>query len=234
MALETMKQGSEYNEKETEVLESSKRKIPKNVLIGVGAGIVALILIVVVSISVSKNHQKALDAEKEAAIEVEDTFKYTADERTALKSAGFSDSEIADMEKQAVSPQTALQKSQAAKQDAMRKLYVELRTAAYQAGSPEYKQLLDNTWLAEAPVTITKQPKFTISTVKENVDYERITAHGVQVFLKLTLGDNHVVFYSPSPDRYAELKDKGNIVINYTKILYGSNYFVTNITEVKP
>jgi hypothetical protein len=56
--------------------------------------------------------------------------------------------------------------------------------------------------------------------------------HGSQLFLKLQTDNNGVLFMTAAPERWVELKEVGNIVVEVTLLDYNGTVVVTDIREV--
>ena len=102
--------------------------------------------------------------------------------------------------------------------------------------SPEYQELLNKTWLGGAPLNLDAVDPNVIynnTSRKMNVDYEKCGAQGSQLFLKLYLDDGTAAFMTVTPNRWKELNDSGNIVVEVTWREAGELRIVTDVHEVR-
>lgn len=232
---DNMKQGEEYEEEgsptpkqgnKVEVLSSSARpEIPVKLLAIVGGAIVALVLIYF-----AYNHflggedEEALEEDFEGEL-IEDEFEdelifefaYTEEEWAMLREAGFSDSEIVQYESNQTEPGFLVEQSKEAMEKQVRDMYAELKKDAIQKGSDGFKNLLNNTWLGLDPKTIKGSHEETYDTyiMKENVSYTKIGVRGHQPLLKLKSHEFGTLYHMADPLTYMELRESGNIVIEY-------------------
>jgi hypothetical protein len=103
--------------------------------------------------------------------------------------------------------------------------------------SPEYRKLLDMTWLGVKPINLkdlseSDSANFEINTVTYNADYKKCISNENQLFLRLTLENGTYAFMTVTPDRWVRLRQTGNIVVNYDLYTYGSAKIITRIEEV--
>lgn len=64
-----------------------------------------------------------------------------------------------------------------------------------------------------------------------NADYVKCPTYGSQLQLKCRVAEDLEVFYIVTPERFAELPDNGNIVLEVTYTKYGDNRYVTDVRE---
>lgn len=72
---------------------------------------------------------------------------------------------------------------------------------------------------------------------KTNADFEKVPTYGNQLMLKLKLANNFYAFMFVTPERYGDLPDTGNMVVQVNGVIYGktqksANFYITDITEV--
>jgi len=155
----------------------------------------------------------------------ETVFTYTTAERDELRAWGYTAEDIEEGIANETPAQELIDKVKSA-QEAIR---AELNNPYSEA----YQKLLHNTWLGGAPLTVPAADTVETNMVfKENVDYVKIEPRGNQLFLKLTLEDERVLFMTVTPSRWETLKDEGNIVIEYTEQQYPGAKIITDIQEV--
>lgn len=106
-------------------------------------------------------------------------------------------------------------------------------------GSEAYQTLLNMTWLQGADLSITDATydEFGNLSVYEetktmNIDYTKVPAKGTQLFLKCNLLDYGVAFMTVSPDRWLQLADSGNILVNVTFEHWNDIIVVKDIYEL--
>lgn len=94
----------------------------------------------------------------------------------------------------------------------------------YDMASPEYKEVIDDTWMSlpkrtdTAEWTEDKYLAFSYD-IKQNLDYEKIEPYGNQLFLKVYLdADTHDswFFLNVTPQEWNQLDESGNVVVDYT------------------
>jgi len=69
---------------------------------------------------------------------------------------------------------------------------------------------------------------------KENIDYVKLPTYGSQLFIKLDITGFNDVLMSVEPERWVELKQSGNIVVEYIVTFYNGNEIITSVEEVQP
>ena len=103
--------------------------------------------------------------------------------------------------------------------------------------SPEYKALLDQTYLGQPlnalPVdqTTVTEPHYETTQITLNSDYVKCPTNGMQLWLKCKVDANTYVWINPAPERFAKLPDRGNIVITIEYYAYGENTYITKAYE---
>jgi phosphoribosyl-AMP cyclohydrolase len=233
IAMDTYKQGSEYNEEPVEVLEDKSKKIqPKMLIIGIGIVIVGLILSSVFAM-VSKNKKTVSKPITKPVVAKSISSNYTEQQVEQLRASGYTGDEIEKYEKVGMNPDLLIAKATQDRQVLLQDTYQELKKSMENSGSSDYKQLIDMTWLCGNPITVSDPSgKFTTQKIKDNIRYVKVPPHGNQLFVKMTLSDGSVAFYSVTPQLWSQLKESGNMIITYDRINYGSNYYIANIEEI--
>lgn len=94
----------------------------------------------------------------------------------------------------------------------------------YDMASPEYKEIIDDTWMSlpkrtdTAEWTEDKYLAFAYD-IRQNLDYEKVEPYGNQLFLKVYLdADTHDswFFLNVTPQEWNQLDESGNVVVDYT------------------
>lgn len=164
---------------------------------------------------------------------VDDPFTfcfYSSDEVSSLRGYGYTGDEIEYHSQNQTPYDTLVQKAE----EAYDNKYKEWRQSILDAASPEYKELVDKTFLGsgETPSTCEASEVVNYGTHTENVDYEKCGVYNYQAWIKVhtSIGD---LMMSPELTRYTELEDSGNIVIvyNYAVNKDGDMLYVTSIKE---
>lgn len=239
--MEIMNQGSDYKEEQVEVLEESKPKIPKKLIL-IASGILVIGIIAITAFGLNKsaeNKAKAREAQQQSEEIPEEELimvEYTPEELTTLRNWGYTGNEIEEFQNQQASVDYLVEQARAGREEVLATLYPELNKNAQKNGTREYKSLLNNTWLGGKTVKVhADDPNvFETSNIKDNVDYIKLPSRGKQLFVKLTLSDGTNLFYNIHPTRYQELKNKGNMVVTYDTIKFGDQQFIDNLMEVTP
>ena len=100
--------------------------------------------------------------------------------------------------------------------------------------SPEYKELMSKTWLGQEEMYLSEDvDSYAYYMETLNLDYEKLEPRGNQLYLKVFFNNGKAFFMTVTPQRYIELRERGNIVVKleYTKTAAGQ-FIITNITEV--
>lgn len=234
-----LEQGDSYNEsKMGEVLDKipDSLKSKKAILIICGVVIllaVAGIVVQIVSSGGSTSKDTFSKYEDNTEQQVEQTFKYSSEQRQALRAYGFSGEEIDEHEKSQDDPDALIDKVTEDIKTEKRKVYKELQKEMLDSASPEYKALIEDTWLAGEAHEVKMPEGGIFDTIEktENIRYKKLESHGNQCFIKITLEDGATTFMTVHPDKYITLKDEGNMVITYKKVVYGDTYYVLDIKE---
>ena len=153
-------------------------------------------------------------------------FSYTAEEKASLRAWGYTGDEIEAAQLAETPAQDLINESKKAQEEA--------RAALSNPESPEYLALLNQTWLGELPLAdpITDASvEYSNITVTLNADYEKVPAHGSNLFLKVELEDGTHHWMECYPARWVTLADKGNIVVTYDQITYGDRVYIVNMRE---
>lgn len=235
-------QGSSYEEntEPSEKEEKPAHKDMKHLPYILGAVLVVIILILIVATARKHTAVEPVVEETPSFIEVEGgsesaadltpLFSYTEDERENLRAWGYTGDEIEAYEVEEVPAADLVEQSRQAQEAA--------RATLSNPESPEYQQLLNSTWLGQPLVDLsgyTAEEAITevcYNTLTLNADYEKLEAHGSNLFLKVWITENLCYFMECPLLRYLELPDHGNIVVKYQTLTLGDNVFICDMEEV--
>lgn len=155
-------------------------------------------------------------------------FQYTKEEREQLRAWGYTGSEIEDYQLEQTPAADLIAKAKEAQEQA--------RATLANPESPEYQNLLNQTWLGEPAVTppyVGADTPYTITQRRENCDYVKCEPHGTNLMLKVELPSGTHHFMEVSIVQWSRLNDRGNIVVDYQEIEYEGKVFITNMHEVE-
>lgn len=170
-------------------------------------------------------------AEQQPAVQ-QSSVSYSKKEVEALRLWGYTADEIEISSRDGIPAKTLVDQAKFDRQLAQKEALDAVRDTA----SPEYQELLNKTWLGGAPLNLDAVDPNVIynnTSRKMNVDYEKCGAQGSQLFLKLYLDDGTAVFMTVTPNRWKELNDSGNIVVEVTWREAGELRIVTDVHEVR-
>lgn len=144
-------------------------------------------------------------------------YLYTQDQIEELRTVGYTGTEIENFQSLQMDV-TELVKEAKAKRDAW---VQEAVAPLYDATSQEYKDYIAQTWLTLPKRNDTDEWDNVAGyyEVRKNLDYEKVTSYGNQLFLKVFLDDNvHAdwFFLNVTPEDWNKLKERGNVIVNYT------------------
>lgn len=235
-----MTQGDKYNgdagskNVDKEVINKKEAKPINKKVIMFGCGILACIGLVagIVWYFNGKGEESSQVADQESSSEVpsfedndlsEFEFKYSDEQVEQLREVGYTGDEIEEYQKSQSDFDTLIKEAEEKRKEWANK---ELKPI-YDGRSEAYKKLESKTWLGQKErkkdvKKFNKDTSYTQYDAIKNFDYEKIEPRGVQLFLKVyTDGAKHknYMFINVSPQRYNELKEKGNIIIKYTYIV---------------
>lgn len=160
------------------------------------------------------------------------SVSYSKKEVEALRLWGYTADEIEISSRDGIPAKTLVDQAKFDRQLAQKEALDAVRDTA----SPEYQELLNKTWLGGAPLNLDSVDPNVIynnTSKKLNVDYEKCGAQGSQLFLKLYLDDGTAAFMTVTPNRWKELAETGNIVVEVTWREAGDLRIVTDVHEVR-
>lgn len=173
-------------------------------------------------------------SETEPATEQQDVdtsgSSYTDKELRALRKWGYTASEISIAERDGLSAKDLVASAKEDREEAQK----EALAAVSDTVSDEYKNLLDKTWLGGEELDVsgfTSDLIYMPSERVENVDYVKCEPHNQQCFIKLMLDNGVPAFMYITPDRYNELPDTGNMVVDIQTVTAGDVEVITSISE---
>lgn len=229
-------QADEYDEDEDvfgEEEEPAKSKINLKIILPI-AGVCAVVALIVVMVTSGSKRQVEPEIPYEPAdeipivfdpiIEEEETVpvimaNYTADQMNMLRSIGITSEEITDYMQNNV-PYDYVYNTLMEQYWGWH-LMNELPT--YDMTSDSYKDVINQTWMSlperhDLAEWTTEYSAYSYD-VEANLDYEKVTPYGNQLFLKIYLDDNthdSWFFLNIRPEEWNMLGPKGNVVVNYT------------------
>ena len=170
------------------------------------------------------------EAETEVEQDISSVSSYTDKELRALRKWGYTASEISIAERDGLSAKDLVESAKEDREEAQK----EALAAVSDTASDEYKNLLDKTWLGGEELDVsafTSDLIYMPNERVENVDYVKCEPHNQQCFIKLMLDNGVPAFMYISPDRYNELPDSGNMVVNIQTVTANDVEVITSITE---
>lgn len=239
------KQGKTYDEVpvDEEVL-AEKKGLNKKTFILIGAVVLAVVAIAIVMILVrggggggdsdidtptSSGDFVDVGSEDDIWADIPTvTFSYTAEEKSSLRAWGYTGDEIESYEALETSVDTLIEASRQAQEEA--------RATLSNPESPEYQALLNSTFLGQNRIMIPADidpGAIYYNTVTLNADYEKVEAHGHNLYLKVYLDDGSYSFMECPLNRYSTLAESGNIVVTYRTATYEGVEIIYDMTEVQ-
>ena len=163
------------------------------------------------------------------------TAEYSNTEDIELRKRGYTADEIEFSREHGISYEDMIAQADADIENQQRQVLASLSDE----GSEAYQTLLNMTWLQGADLSITDATydEFGNLSVYEetktmNIDYTKVPAKGTQLFLKCNLQDYGVAFITVAPDRWLQLADSGNILVNVTFEHWNDVIVVKDIYEL--
>ena len=152
-------------------------------------------------------------------------------ETQALRKWGYTADEIELAGREGLSAMSMVETARAAREEAQK----EALAAVSDTASPEYQQLLSQTWLQGEDINLEGvNPTDVVSTSTRtvNLDYEKVQPKGTQLYLKLFLENGEVAFMDVSPQRYVALNESGNIVVTIDSVMVNDREIIVGLQEV--
>ncbi len=223
--LEDVLNGAESAKKDQNFLVKIKSKLP---LIGAVAIFIVIVVIVFKNLPDWKSSKKNNKSEKEAAeqtiteappaqvVQSKSITYYTPDEVEALRENGYTGDEIEEYDELEMPAENLIEAAIAVRTA----LYEEEAKPYQDSKSEEYKKLEADTWVGQPKLKIDSDiTGYTYYSDITNVDYKKLPARGMQLFVKLVFPEGEVAFMTVTPERYLTLRNEGNIVVEYNYIL---------------
>lgn len=205
---------------------SEKKKFNPMIAIGIFIGIAVLgVLLMVFS---KKPDGNEVPSENPDGVVSEDdlvwidpvvdteTF-YTQDQINKLREVGYTGTEIEQFALNGEDVNAKIREAEAIRDAWLQEAIAPL----YDATSQEYKDFISQTWL-----TLPERKDLGEWTQvagyyqeRKNLDYEKVTVYGNQLFIKIYLDDDvHAdwFFLNVTPEEWIKLKDQGNVIVTYT------------------
>lgn len=160
---------------------------------------------------------------------------YAQEDRALLRSLGYTADEIEFAISEGLSVANLIDEAEA-DLDARNK---ESLQRVSDAASPEYQNMLNSTYLGQLPnpepvdQTTAATPFYRSTTKTFNSDYVKCPTMGLQLWLKCKVDATTYVWVNVSPERYAKLPAKGNIVLTVEWFDYGENTYITKAYEAQ-
>lgn len=228
-------QGSEYNEEHVEGEEEAsprpKLELKKfGIIAGGTIGVALAIAFVFWPRSPKEEVDPPVEEDPFAGVvwePIPQAFSYTDAERTALQDAGYTQDEITVFEDAELNVSTLT--------SAAARIAAEAEASYPLPDTPEYQALIDMTWFGQQDIDFVDidTTQILYGQNKWNADYEKVPAHGHDLFLKVYLEDGSATFMRCSVDRYLSLPDSGNIVVTYSSQYMNGYEIITSISEVE-
>lgn len=150
---------------------------------------------------------------------------YSADDIARLRQVGYTGDEIEVFAQNGEDVNAKIEEA-----EAIRDAWIQEAVAPlYDATSQEYKDFINQTWLTLPE----RKDMYDWTQVagyyaeKKNLDYEKVTVYGQQLFIKIYLDDDahsDWFFLNVTPEEWTKLKDHGNVICTYT---YCTRYITT-------
>jgi hypothetical protein len=235
--MEEMKQGEVFEDGEQGKFPIFLLKDKKKALVVIGA-VIVFVIVSAVYLSFkgsAENPESGEGEETEQPDGSEETvviplFNYTPEEIQQLRAYGYTADEIEESQIFEIPAEVLYERALTAIKEEQQKVIDELSDTA----SPAYQELLQKTWLAGDPMNLVQTDDYELEGLTENVDYIKLPAVGKQLFLRITMTDGTYLFMTVTPDRWFQLRDVGNIVINYVRCNYNGVWVITEIREIIP
>lgn len=157
---------------------------------------------------------------------------FTSEEKESLRKWGYTGDEIEFYESNEFASKDLIASAKSMRESAAEESLKEVSNTA----SPEYKKLLNMTWLGGKKFQVKninndEDAAYGMELKVENVDYIKCSATGQQLFIRVTLNSGTNAFMTVAPDRWVEMKKKGNIVVEYTVENYGDTSVIIDMVE---
>lgn len=164
-------------------------------------------------------------------VDLEPVFQYSPEDIQRLRDNGYTGDEIESYQEREFDVETLIEQAEMRRQA----LYDAEVKPLLDGASDAYKNLQENTWVGFGN-------QLDLSNLGEgmnyhgtyNCDYAKVPPYGNQLYIKLYAQDLNLIFFTTvTAERYLELQDKGNIVMNIEYTDYGNGRIVINDVSEK-
>lgn len=193
----------------------------------IGIGIVVVILLLTLP-SIFKQTEEEWE---EFVPTVPEEFTYNEVELASLQALGIPAIDIENMRLQEVA---ATRVAAAWSERQVEKAIAEAEEL-YIAESEFLQELMAQTWLRFPIQEVSYDSTWSgmDTTVRMNADYSKIRSSGNQCFVEVELKDGLIGFLMMHPDRFSQLPDSGNMLVQYQMVVYGGKTVITALDEIK-
>jgi len=178
---------------------------------------------------------------------VEDTVTNSAEEESdiittnpdnkLLRQMGYTGDEIELAQSTNISTETLVEAAKKLRDNEAKEALKRMSDKA----SDEFKYIIDNSIFGLPEIHFDSfnpdlpQSRKYNGTYVVNADYTKLPTYGNQLWIKVKIANSTYVMYDVTPDRWETLPDTGNIVMQVTYTMYGTdtiNMYVTGLTEI--
>lgn len=208
--------------------DNGKEKKKFNPMIAVGIFIGIAVLGVLLMVLSKKPDDTEVPSENPDGVVSEDdlvwidpvvdtsTF-YTQEQIDKLREVGYTGTEIEQFALNGEDVNAKIREAEAIRDAWLQEAIAPL----YDATSQEYKDFISQTWLTLPERKDLGEWSQVAGYYQErkNLDYEKVTVYGNQLFIKIYLDDDvHAdwFFLNVTPEEWNKLKDNGNVIVTYT------------------
>lgn len=208
--------------------EKPKIDLNPKQLLGIIAGIIIVGILIVTLMGSSENGNEQTEntvsivqdtTEPEWIIETTTPFSYSITDIERLREVGYTGTEIEEYQSLQISVDDLVNEA-IAKRDAW---IQEAVAPLYDTASDQFKEYVSSTWLSLSErddlSEWTKENIAMSYVLRKNLDYEKIDVRGNQLYIKIYLdtdSEDNYFFLNVTPLEWSKLKDKGNVIVNYT------------------
>lgn len=192
-----------------------------------GVVLVGIVLLVVGAIILNKRAVKMQEEEESKRIdEIMQTetsmyyFTYSREEKEELRLAGYTGTEIEEFEMNGLDAQEKIREAE----EARKAKYDEELKPYFAGASDKFMELWNDSWVGQDSFDVSSDLNtYQTYTMKLNLDYEKVASTGYQCWLKVYLEEDSYFFIFIGPQRWTELADRGNMVLELTYTNQGEN-----------
>lgn len=154
-----------------------------------------------------------------------------------LRKMGYTGDEIELAKSTGVSVDTLVEAAEALHDEAAKEALTRMSDSA----SEEFQHIVNNSIFCMPEVqfeafdsNVDSSRKYTGSYIV-NADYEKVPTYGNQLWIKVKIANGTFAFYLVTPERWETLPDTGNIVMQVSYTMYGTNninMYITDLNEI--